>query len=192
METLHIITPVSRIENLPRLWHSIEAGLRATPVAWWCLFDERFGPVPPRPPWSQVHYWGPGSGQTGAVGYAARNWALERITGGWLYFLDDDNLIHPEFEDAFIEARHLHPHAGWFLFDQVAADGTLLREAQCPPSVGHVDLGQAVIRRDILQGFRFQEDRYDADGELFARLAAAVPPVCIPRRASFYNALRCG
>jgi len=190
METLHIVTPVSRTENLPRHGYSLEAGLRAPPFAWWCLFDERFGPVPLRPPWSQVHYWGPGPGQAGAVGYAARNWAIERIAGGWVYFLDDDNLIHPEFEDALIEARRLHPQAGWFLFDQVAADGTLLREAQCPPSVGHVDLGQAVIRRDVLQGFRFQEDRYDADGELFARLAQKIPPVCVHRNATFYNALR--
>jgi glycosyltransferase involved in cell wall biosynthesis len=124
------------------------------------------------------------------VDYAARNWAIERIEGGWVYFLDDDNLIHPEFEAAFHEARRLHPKAGWFIFDQVDAEGTLLRRATCPPTVGHVDLGQAVIRRDVLCGFRFREDRYDADGDLFERLAVAVPPVCVNRQATYYNALR--
>mgnify|MGYP003735106721 CR=1 FL=1 len=150
-------------------------------------------PCPPRAPaWglAGIVFWGPGPSRPGAVGYPQRNFALDQIPGGWIYFLDDDNLIHPALEKTFQQALDQHPQADWFLFRQVRPDGVLYLAPHCPPRVGLVDVGQGIIRREAFGAARFEEDRYDADGRLFEQLAGTTTPRCIDQVAAYYNALR--
>lgn len=190
MEILHIVTPVSRPDNLPRLYRSIRLGFRHTLPAWWVIFDPQV-PSPPLPTdWRHIGFWGVGPGHRGAVGYPQRNWALDQIGSGWVYFLDDDNLIHPNLEKAWSEALLACPGRAWYIFRQVRADGSLYLAPHCPPRVGAIDVGQVLIRREALGTWRFEEHRYDADGRLLEAFAAIIPPVCWDAAATYYNALR--
>jgi hypothetical protein len=137
-----------------------------------------------------VVFWGPGPERIGAVGYPQRNWALDNIGTGWIYFLDDDNLLHPSFERAWNESSLLYPDAEWFIFRQVRGNGDVYLKATCPPAVGLIDVGQVIIKREVFASHRFEEDRYDADGRLFQCLAVHTPPRCIDVEATYYNALR--
>ncbi len=187
---LHIVTPVSRPWNLAALDESLRRGIRRTPYAWWVVFDVARTTIPPRPIWCDAAYWGPGDGRTGAVGYPQRNWALDRIDDGWVYFLDDDNLIHPDMERVWEESLQAHPDADWFVFRQVRRDGTTYLPPHCPPRVGRIDVGQGIMKRERIGRMRFPADRYDADGALFERLALDRGPCCVDHAAAYYNALR--
>lgn len=187
---LHLITPISRPHNLPRIYDSIRRGLTRSLYAWWCIFDPRAPLVPLPRDWRGIVYWGPGPNRPGSAGYPQRNWALEHICTGWVYFLDDDNLIHPALEKTFQQALDQHPRADWFLFRQIRPDGTLYLAPHCPPRVGLVDIGQGIIRREAIAAARFEEDRYDADGRLFESLAPSITVYCIDQVATYYNALR--
>lgn len=187
---LNIVTPVTRPNNLECIHNSITRSFRRALPNWWVVFDAaaKFTPLPPS--WRNVVFWGPGPNRAGIAGYQLRNFALELICSGWVYFLDDDNLVHPNLETAWLGAVKEHPDAKWFIFRQVRRSGEVYLRPHCPPRIGLVDVGQCIIAVDALRGYRFREDRYDADGELFQRMAAAVPPVCIDEEATFYNALR--
>ncbi|HLA41691.1 MAG TPA: hypothetical protein VJ417_16930, partial [Candidatus Glassbacteria bacterium] len=55
------------------------------------------------------------------VGNAQKNRALEHIGNeaeSWVYFLDDDNLIHPKFFPAIAQAIHDGPGRRGFIFSQ--------------------------------------------------------------------------
>lgn len=185
---LHIVTPISRPENLEKIHASIRAHVPIE-YRWWCVFDYRIA-VPPRPAgWESLAYWGHGGPARSAVGYPQRNFALDQIDDGWLYFLDDDNLIHPELIPAWVEALQRYPAGRWFLFRQVRPDGRIYLRPSCPPRVNFVDIGQAIIHRNVFGEARFEE-RHAGDGLLFERLGRQQKVICIDREATFYNALR--
>lgn len=186
---LHIITPITRPHNLNHIYESLQSGLRTSRWCWWCVFDMD----PPRPPlaWQNIAYWGRPEVPSGRVGHPQRNWALDQIKDGWVYFLDDDNLLHPYFEKAWLEAMKRHPKSKWFLFLQVRRSGEVYLLPTEKPTVGKVDTGQGVIARDAIGNWRFPFPwNYWADGEFFEFLARSVMPTCVDVPATYYNALR--
>jgi hypothetical protein len=150
IDILHVITPVSRPENLPLLAQSLR-GLLSIPWRWWVVFDRAVANLPPQPPDLPVAYWDYGQESHSVAGYSLRNECLERINSGWVYFLDDDNLIYPHFEIVFLLARRSFPQGQWFIFRQVRRDGSIYLRPQCPPQVNAVDIGQCVLRRDLVR-----------------------------------------
>ena len=93
MEKLSIITPCSRPENLPAIYSSILA-MNSSQVEWIIVYDsdsidkrikqyESFVPIIL-------------TNEKGgyAFGSNQRNKGLELAKGKWIYYLDDDNLIH--------------------------------------------------------------------------------------------------
>lgn len=103
-------------------------------------------------------------------GHAARNSFLDSdLDLGddyWLYFLDDDNLLHPGFWAKAIELIRDHPEAGMFIFQQERAPGIFpeINLARC-----YVDMAQAVFRRSFIGDERFAM-HYEADGDFIMRL----------------------
>jgi len=198
---LNVITPTSRPENLPALAESIRDGLRGIRVAWWVIFDPKVGQRPASAGYTFIRFWDYGPGRPGQAGYPLRNFALEKIHSGWLYFLDDDNLIHPALGLTLQLAARTYPDAQWFIFRQLRPSGETYLAPQCPPKLNAVDVGQCVIRRDLYApgrgdgpripiDWRFPEDRRDADGVCFEWLGRLVAPVCVDVPATYYNALR--
>lgn len=195
MDILHIITPVSRPQNLTALALSLR-GLLSIPWRWWVIFDRNVADLPARPPDLPLGHWDYGRESDSVGGYSLRNECLEKINSGWIYFLDDDNLIHPHLEIVFLLTRRSFPAAQWFIFRQVRPDGTIYLRPQVPPRVNAVDIGQCVLRRDLMKNtgepippWSF-EHRPAADGLLYERLSQDVGPIALDLEATYYNALR--
>lgn len=124
-------------------------------------------------------------------GYGQRNHAIDRITDGWLYFLDDDNLIHPALADLGQLIRE-NPNKRAFAFDQEHIDGWIRTVSPETMKVNHVDMAQVAIRRDLIGDDRFPLQFYNGDGMFIQNAYEKAPDDWLfeHRVMSYYNALR--
>lgn len=188
---LHVITAVSRPDNLRFLQRHLRERLCSLDVCWHCVADT--SRVRERPMDLECTSWLT-CDQRDRAGGAQKNVGLSQATDGWVYFLDDDNTIHPQFEQAFCRAVEQHPEAVGHVFGQVDGHGRLLRTAD-PGQVrcGGIDLGQFVLRADVLNGLQFAIDVYHSDWLLFAEVWARLRErIDFHEPATFYNALADG
>lgn len=187
MEKLHIVTPCSRPENLAKMCDSIDALRPLFDVAWWVIFDlAACDPVDVDDAITDAVYvpssqWGAGQ----------RNHALDRIEDGWVYFLDDDNLIHPNF----FELKQLiadNPEKRAFAFAQKHVDGWVREVAPETMKVNHIDMAQVLIRRDLIGDERFPLPFYNADGRFIQAIYDRSPDewLLVNKVMCYYNALR--
>ncbi len=189
MLELNIVTPVSRPYFLPYIEQDFIKHFKEIRPTWYCIFDVGFrvAPLPIKP--INVGCWESNIRPNG-YGGGARNIALDKIKEGWIFFLDDDNTIHPDFESVFLGALKDYPDGEWFVFEQVLPDGRTYLKATDKPRIGRIDMGQCVVKRQAIGNLRMAIDRYDADGYFYEALAKTVKPIAIPKPAVFYNALR--
>lgn len=109
-----------------------------------------------------------------SFGYNIINEILDEITDGWVYILDDDNIIHPDFYnilDEFIDANTY----GVLVFNQKVdgKDFTKLDIREANPEnmkIGGVDIAQVLIHIGDYGDTRRFNNAYTADGELIEKL----------------------
>lgn len=125
------------------------------------------------------------------------DWLTELIRdcpAGWIFGLDDDTIMHPQFLATLERAATDHPDAWAFLFgmDYPQFRNGVLRP-QLPPRGGHVDGGQAAIWRDYAVQERWPHGGY-GDGLYLAALYARAPErwVCIADAVTYHNYQRRG
>lgn len=212
--TLNIVTPVSRLQNLPAIYKNIRSTICGN-VRWFTVFDPRHASVildwqeklrqlaeSGRFPSNATRVEVTVGGREGGWGGSKRTYALERIESGWCYFLDDDNLMHPDFTDTFLEGISESPAAQVLVFQQANKDGALrMRASQTHVQFGHIDTGQFVIDRALLGTAAPGDgaeclvdwgDDYCSDRKFIERIWKISPEVFhfVPRVATYYNALR--
>jgi hypothetical protein len=169
---LYIVTPVSRPENLGRVALSFRNLVNFFEVRWLPIFDNL----------------GPDLG-----GGRKRNTALNQIVEpGWIYFLDDDNQIHPLFPSLLSSAISHHPTARMFVFHQANADGSprigfCVDEVRC----GTFDTARFLVHSEAVGEARWPENDYFTDSHFAAHLVNVlhIQPVFLPEIACYYNAL---
>jgi hypothetical protein len=186
---LTIITPCSRPENLKEMRESIDFDR----IDKWIIVHDTtktggiFSTSLNHPKIIELgHMSPPGT----CSGNSQRNLALSLFHGGMVYFLDDDNIIHPNFwklVPMFKEDR-------FYTFDQqrwdefVATPGGIFKGDT--PRLQKIDTAQYVIPFSMRS--HWKEDDYKADGlfieDVFTRNKSA--HVYIPIVASYYNYLR--
>lgn len=163
---LHVITAITRPSNLGEIAASLAAAGAAARVdiVWhwaWDLHREHVG------------------------GQAVKNRALDWIVDGWVWMLDDDTVAHSEVITTWREYAH---DCDAVIFDQVRTDGRYLIASENDARVGHIDIGQAFIRRILIGDHRLPE-HYDGDGMFLE----AVLPECrtrfVNRPLTFHNRL---
>tara|TARA_B100000795_G_scaffold269049_1_gene257357 strand:- start:10 stop:903 length:894 start_codon:yes stop_codon:yes gene_type:complete len=148
------------------------------------------------------------------VGADERNSVLDKLplsNNTWLYFLDADNLLHPNFFVGIGSALTASPTARMVFFTQIrkarhTEDEIVVSRRLSGPAqvrIGQVDTGTQVIRRDLLGSVRFAMGHKDCDGVLVERLhnsllATALGEGGIPHGELFlaeelalYNWLKC-
>ena len=187
MERLTIITPCSRPDNLPYARASIEAGWPWFDIDWRVVFDTSTC--------TPVFVDGAiiaGLSVAGSrFGNAQRNYALDRTDGGWVYFLDDDNLMHPGFFAKLHEVIKNNPDLQAFAFAQ---DLGVAARKVAPEfmHMGMIDMGQVCIQRDLIGDIRFQLHPYEADGYFIEDVYRAKPGAWgfVNEVVTFYNGLR--
>jgi hypothetical protein len=165
---LHVLTAVSRPENLPQLAESLAGAAARAPeaeIAWHWRFDVC---------------------RTQIGGQALKNEMLDEVTDGWVCFLDDDTLMHPDLLASVDDLLREAPETRAILVAQQRNEGRVLSNSL---AVGSVDIGQAVLRRDAIGDIRIPE-HYNGDGEfLQAIFESGVPFTYTSEVLSWHNRL---
>ncbi len=167
---LHVLTAVTRIENLFAINDSIEtANERALKVA--VDWHRRYDP--------QRQYVG---------GQRLKNNMLDQIRNGWVCILDDDTLMHPNFIRKTAFAISQDPTLEAIVVSQKRTTGVVLQATPENAVVGKIDAGQVLIRRDVIDVWRIPET-YAGDGIWLETLLAGAHVQYMPDVLSLHNAL---
>jgi len=174
---LYIVTPCSRPENLAQIRKSIPSAF-----TWVVMMDASTDHKAPSGA-NVTHY----SKKTGHWGNPLRNEFLDLYQdqfteNDWVYFLDDDNILHPKFIQQIESLLYLN--AGIVTWGQ---EGRLRPTDQ--PRIGNIDTASFMFRPTETNKLRF-ENIYEADG-MFAQAATRLTNlICVEAYLCYYNALR--
>lgn len=177
-----IITPCSRPENLMKLADSI-----SFPCRWIIVYDSL----------EPIHLFNSSNIEEynikgGVSGNLQRNFGIELSNlDDWLYFLDDDNLIHPDFYSAMLEIDSDQLEVQCIVFDQQKDKVTIRNCGPETTKVTYIDQAQYLIKRSLVNGHRFVQD-YCADGILIETIFRESPNsfLFINKPLCYYNKLR--
>lgn len=157
---LSVITPCSRVENLPIILKSLEK--QPIEIEWVIIYDGiklSMKDVDTRILWYS-------SGNIGIVmdlfenndpstgnAWRLRNRGIELATGDYLYYLDDDNIMHPEFGNTLGYKLKNNTNAEVLIFNQYvfSSGGAVTRHGinlnfENP---GIIDTGQLVVSNKL-------------------------------------------
>jgi glycosyltransferase involved in cell wall biosynthesis len=134
------------------------------------------------------------SNQTGFWGNPNRNIGLEYIKNhlnpsdnDWIYILDDDNVIHPDWWNSI--QPHLNSTDAVMTWGQTWATGEPRTEPTDNPRIATIDTSQYIVRWGVAKNLRF-EHIYEADG-IYAEEAAKQGTVKkLDQYLGYYNFLR--
>lgn len=105
----------------------------------------------------------------GDYGHQFINDAINNISNGWVYILDDDNILHEDFISNLTKYISENPNKKAFIFDQKVdgKDFTKLDIRLAKPEnmkVQHIDMAQFLLKRDLISDKRLKLGDYKADG----------------------------
>jgi hypothetical protein len=177
---LNIITPCSRPQNLETISKSIN--IPRDQYRWIVVFDAL--EVPKDIPDNCEAY--AIKDANSISGNAQRNFALNLVTHGHIYFNDDDTVMH---SDLWNEIKN-EDLQNFISFKQAEKNGTIRLEGM-NISVGYIDSHNFVVSVECVGDTRWVLNRYDADG-VFARecYQKAKTILYIDKILSVYNTLR--
>lgn len=174
---LYIVTPCSRPNNLKRIKQYIPD------YATWVVMMDSSTDYKEATGANVTHY----SRKTGYWGHPLRNefldlYAEQFTENDWVYFLDDDNILHPNFLKTYPQLQYFDSSiVTW------GQEGRLRPTDQ--PRVGNIDTACFMFKPYHLPKLRFEEI-YEADG-IFANAAARIGTlICVDQYLCYYNALR--
>jgi hypothetical protein len=176
---LNIITPCIRPQNLDIIAKSIN--IPEDQYRWIVVFD--FFDVPENIPDNCEAYAVKDSASTS--GNAQRNFALDLVTEGHVYFNDDDTVLQPTLWDEIKDE-----YADFISFKQSNKDGSLRLEGiEIKPTL--IDSHNFIVSTECMSNTRWILDRYDADA-FFAMdcYENAKHSLYIPKILSVYNSLK--
>jgi hypothetical protein len=132
---------------------------------------------------SVTHY----STRTGDMGNPLRNEFLELYADSftkedWVYYLDDDNILHPKFLEEWNNLNGLD--CSIVTWGQI---GRLRPTDQ--PQVGNIDTACYMFKPYDLPNLRF-ENVYEADGIFASEAARLGTLICVEQYLCYYNALK--
>lgn len=186
---INIITPSVRIGNLIKIGDSIN--IPRANYRWIVVIDalkmdkgkhetDR-GILNMYPPNAQIYF----HGQQGSVfGNVQRNFALDLVEDDYVYFLDDDTLLHPDLWNSVKNLNNDFIH-----FNQQHKNGS--KRIGGVVKLNHIDSGSVLIHHSLIGGTRWVLHRRAADGvfieEVYGR---AKSPIFINKNLSTYNKIR--
>jgi len=178
---LNIITPCSRPKNLKTIEDSIN--IPQSNFRWIIVFDGSCIPKDIYIPKNCEAY--SVQDNRSVSGNAQRNFALDIIKDGWVYFQDDDTTLHQDLWDNIKDSS-----ADFISFRQNHKNGLCRLDGETIIA-GHIDSHNFIAQMSIIKDNRWIIDKYDADG-YFAPLVYRLShsSVKIPKVLSVYNSLR--
>jgi len=178
---LNIITPCSRPENLRIISESIN--IPKENYRWIVVYDglnlENKDLIPDN---CEFYYH---KNLNSKSGNDQRNFALNLINNGHVYFNDDDTTLHPDLWENINNLTEDFIH-----FKQNNKNGTLRLHSEII-KVGHIDSHNFIVSNNIIGNHRWDIGKYDADGyfaiECFNNSKSKI---YINKVLSIYNNLR--
>lgn len=174
---LNIITPCSRPYNLDKIAESINF----PSYRWIVVFDAV--EVPTNVPHQAECYALVDKNSTS--GNAQRNYALDIVEDGWVYFNDDDTVIHPEL---WKNIQYLNND---FISFKQAWPSRALRLQGNNITPNNIDSHNFILHNSLIGDTRWVLHEYGADG-IFANecYKRSKSPIYIDQVLSVYNTLR--
>ena len=165
---LHVLTAVTRPRNLPRLTTSLRKAIGELDISlnWHWRFDPEHRHI---------------------GGQIPKNEMLDEIADGWVYVLDDDTLCHPKL---LLALWNTPADASALVVTQSRPGEAPLTARKENMRVGHCDIGQAIIRRDVIGSQRIPDLHYGDGLFLSAVLEKRLDVHYLDEPLSLYNALR--
>lgn len=164
---LHILTAVSRPENLPAIAGSLVTAAESAPDV------------------QMVWHWRLDLARQHVGGQALKNEMLDEIADGWVWMLDDDTLAHPDVLSVVSEAAQ---DSAAVIVSQQRTDGRVLVAAPQMVCPGGVDIGQAFLRRELIGEHRIPID-YNGDGMFLQAVLAGQEAIFVGGVLSLHNAI---
>ena len=182
---LTIITPCSRPENLPAILKSI----RLDKAVWIIVYDTTKERTYPRLFADEPRIREVDCASAGISGNAQRNYGASLVEEGLIYFLDDDNIVHPHFWDITFESDKFYTFDQRFFVPDPFRTATNFVFKGAEPVVRKIDTAMFVVPKTMW--FAWAADRYDADGLFIEEVARRNPGAhCyLPEVAAYYNYL---
>lgn len=187
MITLNIMTPLSRPINIGKMYTSMWHIWPDVRLRWIVVADDDKDPdvkgrIKTENPLIEIVV---GHHKEPSTGHAQRNYALDHLTvPGYVYWLDDDNVLHPYFLSRFRElAFDL-----WLgmLFGQYR-----FKDGYVSPDLRHIDTGQIVVHTSLIGSTRWGL-HYTADGDFIREVYANHPDnfIIVDEELAYHNRLR--
>jgi hypothetical protein len=182
---LTIITPCTRPHHLMRIKESIPFEYVEQ---WIIVYDESV--TPNAHLFNDVRIQEYGCQGHSIAGNIQRNYALDRIGDTYVYFLDDDTLMHPDMASFLptIEPNHIYTfdqerNAKEFPFTEKLKGDTI--------EMFHIDTAMFLIDSSLIQNIRWMVDEYTADAIFITECYSTHPEswIYVDRTLSYYNYL---
>jgi hypothetical protein len=152
---LTIITPCSRQHNIPKISNSIKFNkIHKWIIVYDTSKDRTYNKLyKNHPKILEVEC------NDGISGNPQRNYGMSLVDDGWIYFLDDDNIIHPKFWSIFNKLNC----SKFYTFDQARdKQGGVLPGHTI--ALNHIDTAMFIVHKKHIGNIKWHNDRYNADG----------------------------
>ena len=176
MRKLTLITALLRPQNLLALQASIYNNLGTElPWQWIIAVDGKFVPSLKIIPPVNAHVFFC-QNILKSYGFLEKNTALDLVEeDSWIYFMDDDTEVHPNFLNLFNRTLIENPNTRGMVFSQLLPDGTKrITPDKLPTYLGKIDMCQFVVKRSLIGSHRFLGS-FGSDGEFFNRIYSEDP-----------------
>lgn len=193
--SVSIVTPCCRQAKLETIYQSINFDLIKK---WYIVYDtsknRSYENVFDHPKIQELE-----CSADGMQGNAQRNFGMELVEDGFIYFLDDDNIVHPDFWETvptldpnyFYTWDQLRNKNGddsdWALFSNET--GRILKGDVV--KVQRIDTAQFLVPKSLVYSLKWKLDDYKADG-IFIQSVYDLSPWAhkyIPKVLCHYNYL---
>lgn len=192
---LNIITRCTRTKNLLQIKDSIFKNV-SIEVKWYLIFDTSsikdidanlLSKIQDKN--TIIKYY---NGFSGDYGHNLINITIDEIESGWIYILDDDNILHENFIDNLIP--HFTSNYQGIIFSQFVGgkDFTGLNVRDAIPEnikVQKIDMAQFILKRELIANKRLKTFEYKADGYFIEELYKENPDkfLILNEVLSYYN-----
>lgn len=154
---LYIITPCYRQCNIPRLYESIEFDK----IHKWIIIydtsnDRKYNKLYEH----DEKIIEMECNDEGIYGNPQRNYGMTFVSNGFIYFLDDDNIIHPNFWSII----DLLDNSKFYTFDQLRdiKNESILHGNNI--AIGSIDTAMFIVHTNHIKDIKWKIDEYTADG----------------------------
>lgn len=200
MEKYHIITRCTRLQNLLQIKENVYNCSENIEINWHLIFD--VGPLKDIDAEllanlsdnknTNIHFV---KGTKNGLLYPEVSELISKIKEGWIYLLDDDNILHEDFYKETLKSINNNKDKSVHIFSQKVDKkdftGLDIRVAKPENTKWQgIDIAQMLIKREIFDNFKF-EANYSADGFFIEKVYAAHPNkfIWIKKILSYYNYL---